>query len=51
MMLLIIVAWILVVANAPWWIWVCYVVHFVGGLSLWLFESYDTGNKLIDKLK
>lgn len=51
MMLLIIVAWILVVANAPWWIWVCYVIHVVSGLSLWLFESNDTVNKLIDKLK
>jgi len=51
MMLLIVVAWILVVAKAPWWIWVCYVIHVVGGLSLWLFESNDTVNKLIDKLK
>jgi len=51
MMLLIVVAWILIVANAPWWIWVCYVIHVVGGLSLWLFESNDTVNKLIDKLK
>jgi len=51
MMLLIVVAWILVVAKAPWWIWVCYVIHVVGGLSLWLFKSNESVNKLIDKLK
>jgi cell division protein FtsW (lipid II flippase) len=51
MMLLIVVVWILVVANAPWWIWVCYVIHVVGGLFLWLFESNESVNKLIDKLK
>jgi len=50
-MLLIVVVWILVVANAPWWIWVCYVIHVVGGLFLWLFESNESVNKLIDKLK
>jgi len=51
MMLLIIVAWILVVANAPWWIWVAFVTHIVGCVFSWLFESNDTINKLIDKLK
>lgn len=51
MMLLIIVAWILVVAKAPWCIWVCYVIHVIGGLFLWLFESNESINKLIDKLK
>ena len=51
MMLLIIIAWILVVANAPWWIWVAYVIHIVGCVFAWLFESNDTVNKLIDKLK
>ena len=51
MMLLIVVAWILVVANAPWWIWVAYSIHVIGSLSLWLFQSKDTVNKLIDKLK
>ena len=51
MMLLIVVAWILVVANAPWWIWVSFVAHIVGCIFAWLFESNDTVNKLIDKLK
>jgi len=51
MMLLIVVAWILVVANAPWWIWMAFIVHIVGCVFAWLFESNDTVNKLIDKLK
>ena len=51
MMLLIVVAWILVVANAPWWIWIAFIVHILGCVFAWLFESNDTVNKLIDKLK
>jgi len=51
MMLLIVVAWILVVAKAPWWIWVCFIIHIIGSLFARLFESNDTLNKLIDKLK
>ena len=51
MMLLIVVAWILVVANAPWWIWMAFIVHIVGCIFAWLFESNGTVNKLIDKLK
>ena len=51
MMLLIVVAWILVVAKAPWWIWVAFITHIVGSLFAWLFESNESVNKLIDKLK
>jgi len=51
MMLLIVVAWILIVAKAPWWIWVAFVIHILGCIFAWLFESNDTVNKLIDKLK
>jgi len=51
MMLLICICWILVVANAPWWIWMAFIVHIVGCVFAWLFESNDTVNKLIDKLK
>tara|TARA_R100001530_G_scaffold56501_1_gene41269 strand:- start:77 stop:238 length:162 start_codon:yes stop_codon:yes gene_type:complete len=52
MMLLIIIAWVLLVANAPWWIWACYVVHIVFLFVSWLF-NYDPKEvgKAIDKLK
>ena len=50
-MLLIVVAWILVVAKAPWWIWVAFVIHIVGSVFAWLFKSNESVNKLIDKLK
>lgn len=39
MMLLIIIAWILVIANAPWWIWLCYTLHIIGSVFAWLFDS------------
>lgn len=29
-MLQIIIAWILVVANAPWWIWLFFSLHILG---------------------
>jgi len=51
MMLLIVVAWILVVAKAPWWIWFAFVTHIVGSVFAWLFKSNESVNKLIDKLK
>jgi len=51
MMLLIVVACILVVAKAPWWIWVAFVTPIVGSVFAWLFKSNESVNKLIDKLK
>jgi len=51
MMLLIVIAWILVVAKAPWWIWIAYSIHVIGTIFLGLFESSESVNKLIDKLK
>tara|TARA_E500000318_G_C3491795_1_gene184687 strand:+ start:389 stop:541 length:153 start_codon:yes stop_codon:yes gene_type:complete len=50
-MLLIVVAWILIVAKAPFWIWMAYSIHVVGTIFFGLFESSKTVNKLIDKLK
>ena len=51
MMLLIVIAWILVVANAPWWIWVAFIVHIVGLFFAWLFDDNKQVNKLIESLK
>jgi hypothetical protein len=51
MMLLIIIAWVLLVANAPWWIWACYVVHILGLFFSWLFRENKELDNLIDKLK
>lgn len=51
MMLLIVIAWILVVANAPWWIWVAFIVHIVGCFFAWLFDDNKQVNKLIESLK
>ncbi len=51
MMLLICICWILVVANAPWWIWVAFVIHIVGCIFAWLFEDNNKVNKLIETLK
>lgn len=30
MMLLAVILWILVIANAPWWVWTLYVLHIIG---------------------
>lgn len=51
MMLLICIAWILIMANAPWWIWTAFVVHIVGCIFAWLFEDNNKVNKLIETLK
>ena len=51
MMLLICICWILVVANAPWWIWTTFVVHIVGSIFAWIFEDNSKVNKLIETLK
>jgi cell division protein FtsW (lipid II flippase) len=50
-MLLLVIAWILFMAKAPWWIWVCFVTHIVGCFFAWLFDTNKSVNKLIDKLK
>ena len=47
MMLLVIVAWVLVVANAPWWVWLCFTIHIIGSFVAWVF-NYDF-NKLNEK--
>jgi len=49
MMLLIIIAWILSIANAPWWIWMCFIIHIVGSFVVWIFNG--DANKLVNKLK
>lgn len=51
MMLLICIAWILVVAKAPWWIWGAFVTHIVGSIFAWLFNDNKTLDDLINKLK
>jgi hypothetical protein len=43
MMLLICIAWILVVANAPWWIWMAFIFHIIFLFISWLF-GYDANN-------
>lgn len=41
MMLLICICWILVVANAPWWIWIAFTLHILFVIISWLF-GYDS---------
>lgn len=50
MMLFVCIAWILIIANAPWWIWVAFTAHIVGCIVNWLFGNNDKFNKLIKKL-
>ncbi len=51
MMLLICIAWILVVAKAPWWIWMAFILHVIGCFFAWLFETNDVLINLTDKFK
>jgi hypothetical protein len=49
MMLLIIIAWILVVANAPWYMWLCFTTHILGSFVAWVFK--DDRQELLRKFK
>ena len=51
MMLLVVIAWVLVIANAPWWIWTCFIVHIMGSFFAWMFGDNQKLDNLIDKLK
>jgi len=51
MMLLICIAWILVIANAPWWIWSAFWIHILGSFLAWLFNDNKPLDDLIDKLR
>ena len=37
MMLLICICWILLIANAPWWVWTCFLLHIIFSFISWLF--------------
>ena len=39
MMLLICICWILVMANAPWWIWLAFITHIIFSFISWLFGA------------
>jgi len=48
MILLIVIAWILIVAKAPVWIWFLFFLHTVSVIILW----FDNGvNYLVEILK
>jgi len=49
-MMLIIVAWILIKASAPWWIWVAFTLHIVSNIFVFLSEE-NNRIKIINKLK
>jgi hypothetical protein len=51
MMLLIVICWILLVANAPWWIWICFSIHLIGSCVMWLDNGLDYFLQILDKLK
>lgn len=51
MMLLFVVAWILVKATAPWYIWVLFFTHIVGSFFASIFENNRKIDNLIEKLK
>ena len=51
MMLLICIAWILVMANAPWWVWSAFCFHILGSVLAWLFKDNKQLDDLIDKLR
>jgi len=49
MMLLIIIAWILSIANAPLWVWLCFTIHIIASIFAWVFDR-DT-IKMIKEFK
>jgi len=51
MMLLVVVAWILVKATAPWYIWGLFFTHIVGSFFASIFENNKRIDNLINKLK
>ncbi len=51
MMLLFVVAWILVKATAPLYIWVMFFTHIVGSFFASIFVNNKKIDDLIDKLK
>ena len=51
MMLLVVIAWILVLANAPWWIWLFYFIHIFVSLFNFILDNDSIFNELIKKLK
>ena len=50
MMLLIVIAWILFKAAAPWYVWSTFIVHIIGCVITGISDT-DKFNRLIDKLK
>tara|TARA_R110000772_G_scaffold156988_1_gene268263 strand:- start:33 stop:185 length:153 start_codon:yes stop_codon:yes gene_type:complete len=50
MMLLIVIAWILFKAAAPWYVWSTFIVHIIGSVVAVISDT-DKFNRLIDKLK
>ena len=50
MMLLIVIAWILFKAAAPWYVWSTFIIHIIGSVVAVISDT-DKFNRLIDKLK
>ena len=50
-MLLIVVAWILIKASAPWWVWTSFILHVIFSLFVFLFDENNRIKSLTDKLK
>lgn len=51
MMLFIVIVWILFIANAPWWIWVCFSFHLIGSFIIWIESGLDHLIDILNKLK
>tara|TARA_R110000796_G_scaffold233693_1_gene352252 strand:+ start:638 stop:787 length:150 start_codon:yes stop_codon:yes gene_type:complete len=49
-MLLIIIAWILIKASAPWWIWTAFILHIVFSILVFLSDENNL-IKITNKLK
>jgi len=50
-MLLIIITWILLVANAPTWIWILFLIHTVGSCIVFFDSGLDYLLEILEKLK
>ena len=51
MILLIVIAWILVVAKAPIWIWVLFIIHTIGSIIMWIDGGINYLLEILKKIK
>jgi len=51
MMLLVVITWILLVANAPTWIWIIFSIHIISSCIVFLDSGLDYFLEILEKLK